>query len=474
MAKRGLKNLVREKDVRNGLPTWRLKTLDGTPVEAFSAFCEHNVDYAFSTQKRYAETVSRFIDYLFEADVFGRSTSAKHINAVIDAYPILLRDGSDVTALRIEQNDFKSDSDQWLVGVARELDWEPLRPNSFANTLAAVNRFLKLSESLAREASEKASLLGVKLEIGEVPLIKALDGLVTLSRHEILAIKQNSMLGNVVKFAPKGIQRAKRLRGPASPGQIDRKVLDFPLSEFPKLVGAANSWRDRALWLLLAASGIRTSEAKNLLLEDVDLVNQQVYVFDPSGRRSLLGLNHPVQHRFKGREMAMTYLFSPLKADFFYALEQYLRIEYVPCYKQGEPQYLFQYIEPTRRGEPLVNASDAALAQSFKKALKLANVAITHGEADWTLHSLRHLYGVYMLNDYPVDLAAGEFGLQLVEVQMLMGHKSIRSTAHYARSKHRRLVAKLEASDRNVLGLESNNTVRLLGSESHRTGGKND
>jgi site-specific recombinase XerD len=93
------------------------------------------------------------------------------------------------------------------------------------------------------------------------------------------------------------------------------------------------------------------------------------------------------------------------------------------------------------------------MAKSFKKAVKQANVAMPSNGKDWAPHSLRHLYGVYMLNDYPVAPERGLFGLELVEVQMLMGHTDIRSTQHYARAKHHRLMAKLKTSDEAQLGL---------------------
>lgn len=466
MARRGLNNVIREKHIRNGQETWKLSTRDGDPVLAFNYFCEKNVEYSFRTQKRYAEVASRFIDYLYEAHVFDQAVRPSYLNAVVEAYPTLLRDGSEVTSSRIRN----SNSDLWLAEVAERLDWKPLAPKSFDNTIAAVNRFLRLSESLAREASEKAALFGIDAKQGYIALIKALDGVVALTRFEIAAMKQNSMFGNVAKYAPKGIKRARRLRGPGAPSPSSRRILDFPRESLPALIDAAVTWRDKSLWLLLAASGVRASEALNLLLDDVDMETQKVYVFDPHGRRAELGKNDPNRLRFKGREMAHTYLIPELSRDLFYALQQYLHLEFVPCYKPGEPAYLFQYVEPTKRGQPYVDASHAALTQSFKRALRAANIPVPKEGKDWVLHSLRHMYGVYMVNDFPLNPSLGQFGLPLVDVQMMMGHASIRSTAHYARSKHRRLEAKLAASDQAMLEMSADElkalpsfNVRLLG-----------
>jgi len=449
MARRGLNNFVREKYVRNGQETWRLSTLAGDPVPAFNYFCEKNADYSFRTQKRYAEVASRFIDYLYEAQAFDQAVRPSHLNAVIDAFPTLLRDGSAITSARVR----KSSNDLWLAEVAERLDWAPLAPKSFDNTIAPVNRFLRLSESLAREASEKAGILGVDTKQGYTALIQALDGMVTLNRHEVHAMKQNSMFGNVAKYAPNGIQRARGMRAPGTTSSSSRRVFDFPRDSMQALIEAAYSWRDKSLWLMLGATGIRTSEALNLLLDDIDLEAQKIYVFDPKGRRAELGELDPNRTRFKGRQMAYTYPIPELRRDLFYALHQYLNLEFVPCYKVGEPAYFFQYVEPTRRGQPYVDASYAALTQNFKEALKAAEIPVPKEGKDWVLHSLRHMYGVYMVNDFPLNPQLGQFGLPLVDVQMMMGHASIGSTAHYARSKQRRLEAKLAASDQAMLGM---------------------
>ncbi len=450
----GLKNLVRVELSRHGQRIWELRTLDAEPVHAFTVFCEKNSDYSPRTQKRYAEAVSRFLDYLYEAQVFGHEpVTARHLNNIVDAYPLLLRDGCDVTAKRVIERAAEAPHDLWLAKVAQGLRWKPMSRASFSNTLAAINRFLLLSESLSQEAYERARLLGVD-HLGRYErLFKALDGTVGVPQREVTQIRQNSMLGSVAKFVPNGIKRPRRLKAAIGSRQVDQQHQDFPLAYISPLIEAATSWRDKALWLLLAASGIRTSEARNLLLDDIDVDEQQVYVLSPNGRHYAPPRNVLEQPRFKGRAIALTYLFPPLREAFFQALEHYLKHEYVPCTKPGEARYLFQYVESNRRGQPLANASDAAMAKSFKKAVRKAAVPLPPGGKDWTPHSLRHLYGAYMLNDYPLAPEHGRFGLELVEVQMLMGHASIRSTQQYARAKAHRLVAKLKRADEDLLSL---------------------
>ncbi len=447
-------NLTREDTSHNGLPTWRLRTLDGQEVEAFSRFVEFAVEYKPRTTKRYLEVIGRFLDYLFQAGVFGAEPlPVRRLNAVIDAYPLLLRDGSQLTASRVLSRKPETHSDQWLAETALALGWKPAKSSTSSNALAAVNHFLSLSEMLAREELERAEILGIHHGGKPETLIRALQGKVAVSTAEVHRMRQNSMLGSVAKYASMGLRRNKRLRASKSDAQEDTENKAFPLEYVSALIEAATCWRDKALWLLLAASGIRTSEARNLLLEDVLPEEQLVYVLDPAGRHFKPSEHMRERPRFKGRAMAATYLFPPLRQMFFVALERYLSLEYVPLHKPGEARYLFQYVEPKRRGQPLVDASDAALGKSFKKAAQKSGVPIPFDGGEYTPHSLRHLYGVYMLNDYPIDPASDRFGLPITDVQMLMGHARLATTQKYARVKRERLMKKLEASDRAMLSL---------------------
>lgn len=465
-----LKNLSRLNSTRNGQHTWRLYTSDGAELEAFTRFANFAERFSPRTKKRYMEVVGRFLDYLIEAGLFGSpAPTVRRLNDVIDAYLPFLRDGSLLTVERIRRHETPGSDDDWLLDTAVALAWDPLVRGSFSNTIAALNHFLVLSASLAREEMERAELLGLAHGGSPDGLIRALRGSITVSNAEVHRMRQNSMLGSVAKFAANGMKRPRGLRGPSA-GQTDTQNKDFPLEHLQALVGAATSWRDKALWLLLAASGIRTSEARNLLLEDILPDQQKVYVIDPSDRRFRPPSAIVEQPRFKGRAVAATYLFPPLRQWFFEALEKYLTLEYVPT---GD-RHLFQYVEPGRRGEPYVNASDTALASSFKKAAARAGVPLPFDGEEYTPHSLRHLYGVYMLNDYPVDPNAGRFGLPITDVQMLMGHAKLETTQKYARVKRDRLMQKLEASDRALLHLDSTEILLLPSEVAQRLKHKHD
>lgn len=151
---KGLRNLVRTETGDPSKP-WSLETKDGSPVEPFAVYCARNLADAYTTQKRYAEATSRFIDYLYEAQVFSGSLTAKQLNEVVDAYPSFLRDGSEGTLRKqARANEKNPDREDWLTGVAAALQWKAVQQSTVRSALAAVNKFLRLSEHLAFVSQE--------------------------------------------------------------------------------------------------------------------------------------------------------------------------------------------------------------------------------------------------------------------------------------------------------------------------------
>lgn len=422
----------------------RLIDSEGNFIDAFDRFSRHLIlqSYPFTTRKRYSESCARFIDYLFEVGVLGVDTTSCEINHAVALYPIFLRDGPNFIDTDIALGQSPQLEPIKLRDYARKIGMKRgLAPNSFPPALAAVNLFLSVVQDLAREDCFLSGETN-QSAIGEALSIEAINGFVKLSTFERRRLRENSMLAAVKRQCgelkrPRGVKSRNQVQ------QIDQQRLDFPLNEFPKLISAATNFRDKALWTLLGASGIRISEAMNLQLEHIDPVLRQVYVLDPDFVRFGDQMTLDEKRRFKGRVTSRTYLFEPLKSEFFKLYEQYLLGEFTPT---RDHAYVFQIIGRKKRGLPYRSASDGSRNESFKNALFRARIPGC-GPWDrflWTPHSLRHMYGVYMRNYIPVP---GGFGLLDSEVQTLMGHKDIKSTQHYARQDEIILKQKLEIAD---------------------------
>jgi len=446
-----LKNVTRIKTIQGGLETTALIDDLGMQIDAYTSYSKslQRSGKSESTKIRYLNVVASFIDYLIEAKVFGVGAPKNKINEVIDFYPIFLKLGSK-EILGKKSKIFAPSEDAWIAEIAAVLEKKPLAPNSFANTIAALNDFLELSERLSREAFEVAQSKGIYEGSNHSALIKALEKPRTLSLREVSALKQNSMLGAlVIKANGKRIKRPQGIAAHHSKNQIGATYLDIPFGAVPAIIENASSWRDKTLWLLMACSGIRISEALNLRWVDIDLENRCVYVMDPSNRRFSNRPDNYQKQKFKGRATSITYLIEPYKSMFFNSLSEYLKNEYLVGSNFHE-SFVFQYIHGVNRGKPYFEAHHKAISENFQRACKRASIFPPSyaRKRMWTIHSLRHMYGVYVKNYLPVDPDKQIYGLSLVEVQKLMGHKSIDSTAHYARDADEIISKKLERADR--------------------------
>lgn len=468
---------VRKEEVNQfGQSSWRLYDPSGVPISVFDEFCRKLAGLKYATRRRYTTVVARFIDYLYEVQVLGSApVSRAVINDAIDYYLALLRSGDKLSLAvgkreRARYAEGSQTRETALRGVAQRLGIKPLSSSSWDNTLAALNQFLRLCVLLEREAKEIALLKGGldRSLVGDAewdygPLLKAVDGVKSFSAEEVQHIRHSTMLGGVIRFRGDELKRPKGLRKSyRQQTQVDVDSLDFPESYFPDLLKRATSWRDRALWTLLLASGIRRSEALNLQWCDIDFSAREVYVLDPE----LLRYGREVtaqdrEHRFKGRAVSRTYLRQPYRNWFFEYLSLYRKSEYrLPS--DGN-DFVFQYLISPHFGRPLHEATDETLNSAFTSAVKRGKIPGPPIARDyvWTAHSLRHAYGRFMLNDYKVP-GQTQPGLTEAEVQLLMGHKDINSTRRYAKLRSDRLQAKLLAHDQKFIQGDADGDVRLV------------
>lgn len=453
---------VRKEDVNEfGVHSWVLYDPTGIRMTVFTEFCRKLDGLKYATRLRYTTVAARFIDYLYEVKVLGgKPVTRAVINKSIDYYLSLLKSGENISlSSGMRDRTTYADGDQErevaLRDVARKLDIKPLATNSWDNTLAAINRFLHLCAILEREAKEMAILRGnVKPHLVDgaerdcVSLLEAVDGVTSLSKTEIYHIKNTTLLGGVIRFRGNDLERPKGLKQSSrQQSQIDVNSLDFPSEYFPDLIVNATSWRDRTLWTLLFASGIRRSEALNLQWCDIDFINREVYVFDPALMRYGRDIT-PVDRelRFKGRNVSQTYLRQPYKDWFFNYLAQYRRNEYrLPL---DDNDFVFQYLISPYHGRPLYEATDETLNSAFTATVRRANIPgpPINRNYTWTAHSLRHAYAKFMSNDFKIP-GQTKPGLTEAEIQLLMGHKNIASTRRYSKLKDNRLREKLLLHD---------------------------
>lgn len=145
--------------------------------------------------------------------------------------------------------------------------------------------------------------------------------------------------------------------------------------------------RDRAVFELLYATGIRCSELVNINLSDLDFQNKSIMVFG-KGRKSRI-----VLFGEKAKEV----------------LNRYLKEERPFLVDTGDSTYLFL----NYAGGRLTSRSVQRICEMFRKFLNVGR--------SLTPHKLRHSFATHLLNQ----------GVDLRVVQELLGHKTLATTQIY-------------------------------------------
>lgn len=143
--------------------------------------------------------------------------------------------------------------------------------------------------------------------------------------------------------------------------------------------------RDKAIFELLYATGVRCSELINIRFKDIDLENKAIRIFG-KGKRERIALFGE-----KAKNRLVTYL----------ANER-------PTSHDPEEHLFLNY-----RNEPLTSRSVQRIIEMFRGFLKI--------DKHITPHKLRHSFATHLLNQ----------GVDLRVVQELLGHKTLASTEKY-------------------------------------------
>lgn len=157
--------------------------------------------------------------------------------------------------------------------------------------------------------------------------------------------------------------------------------------------------RDRAIFELLYASGLRVSELVGLSLGDMDKTGQMLRVLGKGRKERVV----PYGGKARG------------------AFDDYWPIRHEILAASAKPDAEAVFVN--WRGQRL---SDRSVRYIVKKYCALANV-------DWNLHphSLRHAFATHLLND----------GADLRAIQELLGHVSLSTTQRYTQASIQQLMA---------------------------------
>lgn len=399
----------------NGKAGWRLIGEGGVPVSAFDAFNDSLAKgHPTNTRKAYCFAVARFIDYLIEGEKASEGGMDRaRIRDLVEAYPEWLTLGA-------------FSGHETAKELAAKIASPALARRSADLALAAVKRFLELSERLRAEQAERGL---DPSSVDAIPLWEEMGEARSLPTGQRLAMAKKSMLAGVLAGGPKLTRSWALSVAPASVDLFDQEAA-FPFDRALGLIKGFSSYRDQALYALCAASGCRSHEAIQLLWEDIDLKGRTVKLIDPASRIThpsylALGAEERDKLSWKGRTSSSTLLIQPFKDIFFERLEAYRSQERVEGKRHD---FVFQYATKKEKDRPFFLSQPAGRGQAFSAAR--SKLSLPKGKA-YGVHSLRHMYGTYLVNYFPNS--SGGHGLPMEIVQKLMGHRSISITQKYAK-----------------------------------------
>jgi integrase len=426
--------VIKFKKVGISIGSLGMKTYDlldpetGQSVPFYADYLQKIISEQVANRKQSQNTIDAisndlkvFLEYVCNAQkiFFDRKldTTATLLSDIILSYPDYLAFGSNAQK-----------------PIARETalatSHTPIQKESANRYLSTVNGFVGASAIIHERLKEALELNLIDIDIPSENIHASLLQRRELNHSERNRLQQQSVLSQVVSGGGK-YTKTRLFRASALPkGGKGSDYKYFPISHIEALLNAAPTYRDRALWALLLGGGLRMSEAAQLLVTDVDIVNETVKVFTYRDRVECfegVKLEDVSKLSFKGRETEEVYFIYPFNEIFFESITKYLKHERP---KGLDHKYLFVTNSNRSRGRPLFATTRSNRGYALKKAQEAIGCPLKNDNGRrYTLHSLRHFYGYWLVNFHRTP-AGQKFSIK--EVQDYMGHALLSSTQRYA------------------------------------------
>jgi len=183
-------------------------------------------------------------------------------------------------------------------------------------------------------------------------------------------------------FYAKTLKRAFLLEDIPFPRHQQRLPLILSKEEVARILTAPVHLKSRALLMTIYAAGLRRSEAARLRVRDIDSARMTITVHQGKGQKDRVVMLSPV-------------LLDTLR----------------PYWRQGKPK---QWLFPGETPDQPISGNDIFMV--FHNAVRRAGIS-----KKVSPHSLRHSFATHLL----------ESGTDLRTIQILLGHRSLKTTARY-------------------------------------------
>lgn len=171
--------------------------------------------------------------------------------------------------------------------------------------------------------------------------------------------------------------------------KVRRKIPDMlTKEEIAKIFDNCKNLKHKAMFMTIYGGGLRVTELVKLKVKDIDSKEMRIFIKDGKGERDR---------------------YTILSDENLKILREYY-LKYKPKNTEG---YLFPSDNKSKKAHADRNAVERAFTKLCKKKCKINKKV--------TVHTLRHCFATHLY----------ESGVELVNIQELLGHASIRSTIDY-------------------------------------------
>lgn len=384
----------------------------GAPITFYNDFTQYlwseiGISYARNSAISLERGARALTEFLYETGALTGRLDAATASKTMKLFPTYLVDGADVKDPIVRQA---------FIRTGRKR----ISPRSAAQYIAGGNLMLKVCSAMTFEQAELMSALTNLPPQTQVTSLPELDSRVR-SPRELTQIHANTL--QVKPSIGVGGRKAEGgLRAPRA--SRERKAKHICIQHILPMLENAPTPLDGLIWSLGLAS-LRLSETIGIRLVDIDVQKKTVRIEDPQGLRATTNKD---SFGFKGRKTAVVTMFEPFKSIFWQKLGEYMAVR-----PSSPSPWLLLSLEEDTYGVPLCELKSSSVNRAVNRRIQATQkkLAFRAPQGKYSSHQFRHLFGVWARN-YVVVPGRPKPGLDLPEIQLMMGHADLKTTAIYA------------------------------------------
>lgn len=388
------------------------ETATGKPLDFYNEFTEYlwgeiGTGYARNSAITLERGGRVFTEFLYESGALSGRLDPATASKTMQLFSSYLIDGANAKDPIVRKT---------FIRTGRKT----ISATSAGPYIAGANLLLTACSTITFEQAEMISVLTDLPSQTQVNALPELN-LRVRSPQELARIHANTLqvkptLGAGAKKARGGLRAPKK--------KINRKVKHIGIPHILPMLENAPTPLDGLIWSFGLGS-LRVSETMGIRLEDVDVRNRVIRVEDPQGLRDT---TNKESFGFKGRKTAVVTMFEPFKSIFWQKLAEYMAVR-----PSSDSHWLLLSLDEDTYGVPLCELKSSSVNRAINRRIQATQkkLKFVAPQGNYSSHQFRHFFGVWAYN-YVVVPGRPKPGLDLPEIQLLMGHADLKSTEIYA------------------------------------------